>query len=79
MIVYSEATQKWAISLARDFRSKGKTVEMVKRTDDKKKEDYIAFGKRGQAISMLYLQDDISICMINLLTGAEKIVDCRKK
>lgn len=79
MIVYSETTQKWAISLAKDFRSKGKAVEMVKRTDDKKKADYIAFGKRGQAISMLYLQDDISICMINLLTGAEKIVDCRKK
>lgn len=79
IIVYTEATLKWAIALARDFREKGRCVEMQKREADDCKEDYIAYGKRTQAVSMLYLNDDLTIDMINLLTGEEKQINAGNK
>lgn len=79
MIVYTEATQKWAISLAKNFRAKGKCVEMHKRTDEETKEAYLEYGKRVQAVSMLYLKDDLTIEMVNLKTGDEKLINAGKR
>ena len=79
MIVYTEATQKWAISLAKNFRSKGKCVEIHKRDKQESREAYEAYGKRTQAVSMLYLNDDLTIEMVNLRTGDEKLINARKK
>ncbi len=79
LVVYSEATEKWAISLAKDFRSKGKYIEMLKRGADDTKETYADYGKRTKAVSMLYLNDDLTIDMVNLVTGEEKRVNAGKK
>lgn len=79
IIVYTEATLKWAIALAKDFREKGRCVEMQKREAVDCKEDYIAYGERTQAVSMLYLNDDLTIDMINLLTGEEKQINAGSK
>lgn len=79
LIVYTEATQKWAVSLARNFRSKGKCVEIMKRTPDDEKDAYLEYGKRTQAVSMLYLNDDLTIDMVNLATGEEKLINAGKK
>ena len=79
MIVYTEATQKWAISLAKNFRSKGKCVEIHKRDKQESREAYEAYGKRTQAVSMLYLNEDLTIEMVNLRTGDEKLINARKK
>lgn len=79
IIVYTEATLKWAIALAKDFREKGRCVEMQKREAADCKEDYIAYGERTQAVSMLYLNDDLTIDMINLLTGEEKQINAGSK
>lgn len=79
IIVYTEKTQKWAISLAKNFRSKGKSVELHKREQNDSKEEYLAYGKRTQAVSMLYLKDDLTIEMVNLKNGEEKLVNARKK
>lgn len=79
LIVYTEATQKWAVSLAKNFRGKGKYVEMHKRGDGKEKEAYLEYGKRTQAVSMLYLKDDLTIEMVNLRTGEEKQINAGKR
>ena len=79
MIVYTEATQKWAISLAKNFRSKGKCVEIHKRDKQESREAYEAYGKRTHAVSMLYLNEDLTIEMVNLRTGDEKLINARKK
>lgn len=79
LIVYTEATQKWAVSLAKNFRGKGKYVEMHKRGDGKEKEAYLEYGKRTQAVSMLYLKDDLTIEMVNLRTGEEKRINAGKR
>lgn len=79
LIVYTQATQKWAISLARNFRSKGKCVEMLKRNQDDEREEYLEYGRRTQAVSMLYLKDDLTIEMVNLKNGEEKLINAGKR
>lgn len=79
LIVYTDATLKWAVSLAKEFRSKGKCVELLKRKDSDEKDSFIEYGKRAQAVSMLYLNEDFTIHMVNLKTGDEKVVNAGKK
>lgn len=79
LLVYTEETQRWAIFLARDFRDKGKNIEMIKRDQEDRREKYEKYGKRNGIISMLYLRDDFKIEMVNLRTGEEKIIDAKKK
>ncbi len=79
LLVYTEETQRWAIYLARDFRDKGKNIEMLKREQEDLREKYEKYGKRNGIISMLYLRDDFKIEMVNLRTGEEKIIDAKKK
>lgn len=79
LLVYTEEMQRWAIFLARDFRDKGKNIEMIKRDQEDRREKYEKYGKRNGIISMLYLRDDFKIEMVNLRTGEEKIIDAKKK
>lgn len=79
LIVYTEATLKWAFSLANHFRSKGKCIEMLKRGVEDEKQRFIDYGKRSQAVSMLYLNEDFTIEMVNLKTGEEKMINAGKK
>lgn len=79
LIVYTEATEKWAISLAKEFRAKGKYIELIRRNESDEKERYLAYGKRTKAVSMLYLHENLTIDMVNLSTGEEKRVNARKK
>ena len=46
LLVYTDATEQWAISLARSFRAKGKNVEMMKRNSWDERETFEAYGKR---------------------------------
>lgn len=77
LIVYTEATQRQAISLARNFREKGKCVELHKREERMKKKDYIAYGRRNKAASMLYLKENGTLLLVNLITGEEKEVSAK--
>lgn len=78
LLVYTEATEKWAVSLARSFRAKGKNIEMLKREPEEEREVYEAYGKRSSIAGILYLTDDFKIEMVNLRTGEKKTVDARK-
>lgn len=75
LIVYTEATEKWGISLAGSFRAKGKNIEIIKRDMEEPFEKYEAYASRTSVSSMLFLRDDMKIDMLNLLTGEKKTVD----
>lgn len=79
LLVYTDTTAKWAISLACTFRSKGKNIEMVKRMSEEDRTVYEAYAKRSSIISMMYLREDHKIEMLNLQTGEEKIVEMKKQ
>lgn len=75
LIVYTEKTLKWAVSLAREFREKGRCIELLKREPSEEKGRFIEYGKRAEAVSMLYLQEDGTVELLNFRTGKEKKVD----
>ena len=77
LIVYTEATEEQAISMARDFREKGRSIELLKREPGEEREVYESYGKRTSAAAMLYLRHDQMIEMVNLNTGEERIVDTK--
>lgn len=79
LIVYTEKTLKWAISLAGEFREKGRCIELLKREPSEGREKFMAYGKRTQAVSMLYLQEDGRVELVNFRTGKEKTVDYGKE
>ena len=79
LLVYTDTTAKWAISLACTFRSKGKNIEMVKRMPEEDRAVYEAYAKRSSIISMMYLREDRKIEMLNLQTQEEKIIEMKKQ
>lgn len=79
LIVYTDSTLRWAISLAKEFRSKGYCTELLKRSASDGKERFLEYGKRMQAVSMLYLKEDGTIEMVNFKTGKEKTVQAGKQ
>ena len=79
LIVFGEHTRAWAISLAKDFREQGKNMELIRKEENRSKADYVEYGKRSNAVSLMYLEDNYVISMINLKTGEEKLVDCKQE
>ena len=68
-----------AIILANDFRKNGKVTEMVKRRNDVSVETYMEHAKKNLCISMMYLKNTNEIEMINLVTGARKVMTSKIK
>lgn len=78
-ILYEEDRRSEAISLVKEFRSKGKHTELVKKNPEKSLEEYEAYAKQNLCISMLYLKSKNEIEMINLVNGKKKIVTSKIK
>ena len=74
-IIYTKETRQWAISLAKDFRSKGKCIQLLKRKSDEEKESFVDYCKRNECSRMLYLHDDHTITMIDPITGEESTTE----
>lgn len=75
LIIYTEATEKKAISLACNFREKGRNIELIKRDTTEEREVFEAYAQRKGASALLYLRDDEKIELVNLKTGEEKTAD----
>lgn len=72
LIVYEDGKMAEAIRIAKDFRSKAKNVELLRKSKDKQFEEYIEYGKEYYAGSLIYLKRTGDITMINLVTGEQK-------
>ena len=79
LIVYTEATENWAVSLAGNFRGKGRNIVLIKRESEDTREKYENYAKRSSIATLMYLRDDLKIEMVNLKTGEEKTVDAKKQ
>lgn len=74
LIVYTDATLNWAVSLACDLREKGKCIELLKRESWQEREVYEEYGKRRGSDSLTYLKDDRGMEMVNLKNGETRII-----
>lgn len=79
LIVYTEATQRWAFAMAKEYRTKGKCIVLRKHEPGKTRADYESYGRQIQADSMLYLKVDHVIEAVNLITGKERSLHAGKK
>lgn len=77
LIVYTEATEEEAISLACSFRNKGRCIELLKREIEEEREPYEKYAKRAGISAMLFLRDDQKIEMVNIQTGEVKTADLK--
>lgn len=77
LIVYTEATEEEAISLACSFRNKGRCIELLKREIEEERELYEEYAKRAGISAMLFLRDDQKIEMVNIQTGEVKTADLK--
>lgn len=75
IVLYAPERKREAISLARDFRRKGKNTELLQKDADKELDAYIAYGNEYYAGSMVYLSDTGEVDVINLITGEQKNVN----
>lgn len=75
IILYDENREKDAIALARDFRSRAKNTEMMKKDKERLLEEYISYGKEYYAGTLIYMKKTGSILMINLVTGEQKEIE----
>lgn len=75
IILYDENREKDAIALARDFRSRAKNTEMMKKDKESLLEEYISYGKEYYAGTLIYMKKTGSILMINLVTGEQKEIE----
>lgn len=73
LLVYTDETQKWAISLAKEFRKKGKTLILVKRSATETKEQFVEYARRAQIANLLYIENMKQISSLNLNGGEEKM------
>ena len=78
-ILYDEARRTEAVSLVKEFRSKGRQTELTKKAEDKKIEAYIEIAKQNLCDSMLYLNQSKNIEIYNLLNGKKKVVTAKIK
>ena len=79
LVLYDEERAKEAILLAKDFRKNGKITEIIKRKNEISLEEYKVQARKSSCVSMMYLKSNNDIEMINLATGASKIVKSKIK
>ena len=72
IVLYDEGMTKDAIAVAKDFRSKAKNTELLKKDKKKLLEEYVQYGKEYYAGTLIYIQKSGDILMINLVTGNKK-------
>lgn len=78
-VLYDVKRRNEAISLVKEFRSKGKQTELVKKDKNVSVDRYASYAKQNLCISMLYLKNTQEIEMINLLNGKKKVVTTKIK
>lgn len=74
LVVYEESRRNEAIILAKDFRQKNKNTELLQKDSNKPLEEYMDYGKKNMASSMLFLQDNGQLAVFNLITGERKVI-----
>ena len=75
ILLYDAAKQKDAIEKAGEFRSKDISTELVKRDPDRPLADYIEYGRKYYAETMLYLEEDGRLTVVDLLNNKQKIMN----
>lgn len=72
IVLYDRGKEKEAISMARDFRIKGKNTELLKKDRGRLVDDYVRYGKKYYAKTLIYIKRNAEVTMFNLITDEKK-------
>lgn len=67
VVLYDIENQEPAIRLGMSLRSKGRKIELIRKSHRRSLEDYIEYAKREHFSGMLYLKDETTITAYDLL------------
>lgn len=79
LILYDDSRVTEAISLAKEFRSKGKITEMVSKNTEKDMEHYVSYAKQNFCVNLMYLKKGTEIELTNLVNGKTKVLSSKVK
>ena len=69
MILYNEEARSIAIRLGNHFRGQKMRVELLHKEEQYTINEYVQYGRRNQNGGILYVEDENTIEVINILTG----------
>lgn len=73
LILYNTNFRKTAIDLASHFRSGGISIELLRKSTKRDLKEYTDYGKRSSVGGILYIEDNDTIHVLNLVEGTEHI------
>lgn len=73
LLVYDDTTRKWALSLAKEFRDKGRNMALLKRKETDTKEYFIEYAERTEVPYIVYIEDVRHITTITVSDRKEKM------
>ncbi|MBP3326374.1 MAG: ATP phosphoribosyltransferase regulatory subunit [Coprococcus sp.] len=78
VVLYDIENQEPAIGLGMNLRSKGRKIELIRKSHRKSLDDYVAYAKREHFSGMLYLKDEKTITVYDLLNDETSEVNIDK-
>ena len=77
MILYHPAEQELAIKLAKDHRTHGMNISLIRKSARKEIEDYITYAKNHHFGGIVYFHSDKEVELINVKDDTRTMVDLK--
>lgn len=61
VLLYPQSLRKKALELAREYREKGKEIQMLRKSSKKPYEEYLEYARRMQLDTILYLKEETEL------------------
>ena len=72
ILLYPQALRKKAIELTKEYRKDGKAIQMLRKSSKKDYEEYVAYAKRMQVDTILYLKEEKELLVCDVVSGKEE-------
>lgn len=72
ILLYPQALRKKAIELTKEYRKAGKAIQMLRKASKKDYEEYVAYAKRMQVDTILYLKEEKELLVCDVVSGTEE-------
>ncbi len=73
LILYKSTYRKIAIDLASQFRNDGINIELIRKSSKRDLSEYMEYAKRDNVGGILYLEDENTVHVINILDGSTQV------
>ena len=75
VLLYPQSLRGKALELAREYREKGKAIQMLRKSSKKPYGEYLEYARRMQLDTILYLKEETELIVADVASGRE---ECRE-